>query len=148
METNKKRQHYVWKKYLKPWTVDGKLWCKRNRTIFNPSLENIAQEKYFYGVNPLNEVELMLAAEFIKRTPPENHPLLVRMLTQYTYIGNGPSDYLRKNGMENYHERIEHSIGDSLEFLYKKDLSFLNDTDKKMNFFTSFHCSIIEQREC
>lgn len=135
MESNKKRQHYVWKKYLKPWTNDDKLWCKRNGTIFNPALENIAQEKYFYAVNPLNEVELRLATEFIKRTPYENHPLLIKMLAQYTYIGNGPSDYLRKNGMENYHERIEHSIGKSLELLYKKDLSFLNDNDNKVNFF-------------
>jgi hypothetical protein len=120
METNKKRQHYVWKKYLKPWTINGKLWCKRNGIIFNPSLENIAQEKYFYATTPLNEVELKLATGFIKRTPPENHSLLIKMLAQYTYIGNGPSDYLRKNGIENYHERIEHSIDNALELLYKK----------------------------
>jgi hypothetical protein len=96
METNKKHQHYVWKKYLNPWTTDGKLWCKRNGIIFNPSLENIAQERYFYATAPLNEIELKLATEFIKRTPHENHPLLVKMLAQYIYISNGPSDYLKK----------------------------------------------------
>jgi hypothetical protein len=37
------------------------------------------------------------------------------MLAQYIYIGNGPSDYLKKNGIENYHERIEHSGDAALE---------------------------------
>jgi hypothetical protein len=135
MEANKKHQHYVWKKYLKPWTTDGKLWCKRKGVVFNPSLENIAQEKYFYAANPLNEIEIKIATEFIKRTPCENHPLLIKMLAQYIYIGNGPSDYLRKNAIENYHERIEHSGDAALELLYKKDLSFLNDADTRNNFF-------------
>jgi len=39
MKKNKKRQHYVWKNYLKPWTLDNKIWCKRKDKIFNTSLD-------------------------------------------------------------------------------------------------------------
>jgi hypothetical protein len=135
MKPDKKRQHYVWKYYLKPWTNDDKIWCRRKGSVFNPSLENIAQEKYFYAAKPLNAIEIKLASSFIERTPSENHPLLIKMLAQYIYIGGGPSDYLRKNAMENYHDRIEHSIGNAFEYLYRKDLSFLNGTNMKENFF-------------
>jgi len=135
MKTDRIRQHYVWKKYLKPWTKDKKIWCKRYASIFNPSLEKIAQEKYFYKIKPINEIELMIFTNFIKKTPPENHALLIKMLAQYVYIGNRAEDHLRKNALEEYHSRIENSIGQALEFLYKKDLSFLNNDISRTNFF-------------
>ena len=135
METNKKRQHYVWKNYLKPWTTDDKIWCKRHNSIFNPSLDKIALEKYFYEVKPINEIEIRIATRFIEMNPPENRPFLIKKLAQYIYICNSSDEYLRKNALENYHDRIENSIGTALEYLYKKDISFLNDTNNRINFF-------------
>jgi hypothetical protein len=133
MEPITKSQHYIWRKYLNPWAINNKIWCRRNDNIFNPSLENIAQENYFYKTNPLNKIELKLITSLIERTPHENHPLLLDMVAQYTYIGYS-ADQLRKTGMEKYHNRIENSIRDSLEHLYKKDLSFLSDDTMKANF--------------
>lgn len=135
MNTDKIHQHYVWKKYLKPWATNNKIWCKRHNSVFNVSLNNIAQEKFFYRIKPLNEIEIKIATSFIERTSAENHNLLVKMLAQYFYIGNGPKNYLRKNGLEDYHNRIENSIGSALEFLYKKDLSFLDNDTSRANFF-------------
>jgi len=135
METDKKRQHYVWKNYLKPWTSDNNIWCKRHNSIFNVSVNNIAHERFFYELKPLNEIELQVVTSFIKKTPPENHSLLIKQLAQYLYIGNGPDEYLRKNGIEEYHSRIEENAVPLLESIYKKDLSFLNNIDKKTSFF-------------
>jgi hypothetical protein len=135
METDKKHQHYIWKNYLKPWAINNTIWCKRHNSIFNVSLNNIAHEKYFYELKPLNEIELKIVTNFIKKTPIENQKLLIKLLAQYFYIGNSPDENLRKNGIEEYHSRIEQSAIPLLEFIYKKDLSFLNDTDNKVNFF-------------
>jgi hypothetical protein len=135
METDKKRQHYVWKNYLKPWTTNNNIWCKRHNSVFNVSLNNIAHEKYFYEVKPPNEIEIRVAVRFIEISPPENRSFLTKKLAQYIYICNSSDEHLRKNALEDYHARIENSIGPALEYLYKKDLSFLNDTNRKINFF-------------
>jgi hypothetical protein len=135
METDKKHQHYVWKNYLKPWATNNNIWCKRHDSIFKVSLNNIAQEKYFYEVNPLNEIEIRILTRFIEMNPIENRPFLVKKFAQYIYICNSNDEYLKKNAIEEYHARIENSIGSALEYLYKKDLSFLNDYNSKVNFF-------------
>jgi hypothetical protein len=64
-----KSQHYVWRNYLKPWThnstTKGKIWCGREKKIFNPSLINIAQENYFYKLIQMSSVEI----KYIKTLP-------------------------------------------------------------------------------
>ena len=67
--TDTKRQHYVCPHYLKPWTVNNYIWCLRENNLFHPSLEKIAIEKYFYKRVPLNEIELKILVEMIKKTP-------------------------------------------------------------------------------
>jgi len=44
----KKRQHYVARYYLKPWSDNEQIYCIRNQKVFKSNLMNIAQEKYFY----------------------------------------------------------------------------------------------------
>jgi len=134
MEKNKKKQHYVWKYYLKPWTTDDKIWCKRNSTIFKTSLENIAQERYFYKTTPLNEFEKNIITAIIRTTPPENHSLLMQDFEFYNAISNSSDDYTRKNGIEDIHSLIENNFYPFLQSLYKKNLSFLNINDKKVSF--------------
>jgi hypothetical protein len=134
MKTNKKRQHYIWKKYLKPWTINNKVWCKRHSAIFNTSLENIAQERYFYETSPLNEFEKRLIISIILSSPPENHNLLMQNFMVYNNISDNSDEYIRKNGIEDIHSRLEHNFSPALQSLYKKDLSFLNDNDSKVSF--------------
>lgn len=67
MIQTKKKQHYVWRNYLAAWTQNnttkGKLWCLRDNIIFQPSLENIAHENYFYEVKELSQKERELIHE-------------------------------------------------------------------------------------
>ena len=44
-----KKQHYVWRFYLKPWT-DSKetIACCRNDKVFRSVLMGVGQENYFY----------------------------------------------------------------------------------------------------
>jgi len=148
METDKKHQHYVWKNYLKPWATDKKIWCKRHDSIFNPSLNNIAQEKYFYEVDPLNEIEIRIATRFIEMNPPENRPFLIKKLAQYIYICNSNNKHLKKNAIEDYHARIENSIGSAFEYLYKKICLFSTITITKLISSILYPFNTFEQKEC
>ena len=60
MSNKIRRQHYVWRKYLQPWTTKGKIWCRRNSAIYSTALMNVAQERDFYVPEPLNDVEKKL----------------------------------------------------------------------------------------
>jgi hypothetical protein len=134
METNKKKQHYLWKFYLKPWTSNKKIWCKRHKNIFLTSLENIGQERYFYETLPLNETEQKFLISLIRKTPPENHFLLLQDLLIYCNFGNNPNEFIRKNGLENYHANREKDAIPFYNSIYEKDLSFLNNNDNKVSF--------------
>lgn len=56
-----KKQHYIWRNYLAPWTNNnsstGKITCLRNNKLFAVSLMNIAHENYFYKIKELSSLE-------------------------------------------------------------------------------------------
>jgi hypothetical protein len=51
----KKRQHYVYREYLRAWSTNEKIWCNRKGHIFQPNLMGIAQENYFYKLREITE---------------------------------------------------------------------------------------------
>lgn len=61
MNQTTKKQHYVWRKYLAPWTNDnsstGQIVCLRDNKIFTVSLMNVAHENYFYSIKELSKME-------------------------------------------------------------------------------------------
>lgn len=61
MHPTTKKQHYIWRNYLRSWTgndsTTGKIICLRENKIFSTSLMNIAHENYFYNIYPLSESE-------------------------------------------------------------------------------------------
>lgn len=68
-----KKQHYIWRNYLAPWTNNhtntGQIICFRNNRIFATSLMNVAHENYFYGVKELSKQEKDIIFEIaIKNT--------------------------------------------------------------------------------
>lgn len=56
-----KKQHYIWRNYLRPWTdnnsTTGRITCLRKNKIFSTSLMNIAHENYFYNIHALSDLE-------------------------------------------------------------------------------------------
>lgn len=61
MNQTTKKQHYVWRKYLAPWTTNnsnkGQIVCLRDNKIFTVSLMNVAHENYFYSIKELSKLE-------------------------------------------------------------------------------------------
>jgi hypothetical protein len=54
-----KRQHYVWRAYLRPWAKNERIWTnfKQLNKIQQPSLMGVAQEKYFYKLVDFTDSE-------------------------------------------------------------------------------------------
>ena len=135
MGKNKKRQHYIWKFYLKPWTLNGILWCKRNNDEFKASLENIGHKNYFYLTKPLNHIEQDFLVNLIKnQIPRENHFIIFQDMLLFCNFGDSSDEFTCKNGLENYHSSMECNAVPFFELIYKKDTSFFSDTDSKVQF--------------
>lgn len=54
----KRRHHYVWKKYLEPWTTDGQIWCLTNGEIFRTNPKNVGQARDFYKLKELSDEDI------------------------------------------------------------------------------------------
>jgi Protein of unknown function (DUF4238) len=66
----KKRQHYVWRKYLRAWADKEKIWSflKDQNKVIKPDLMGVAQEKYFYELIEFTDDEEKLLKEYIEKT--------------------------------------------------------------------------------
>lgn len=73
MSTIKKRQHYVWRNYLRPWSDNESIWTyfKEQDKIERPNLMGVAQEKYFYKLVDFTEEEEIYLKDFIAQI---SHP--------------------------------------------------------------------------
>jgi hypothetical protein len=86
MTTIKKKQDYVWQRYLRSWTEKGKIYCYRqdDKKLFGTSTRSIVNETFFYRIDRLSETDLAYVEELISRaTRPELRELhngTVRML--------------------------------------------------------------------
>lgn len=69
MSKLKKRQHYVWRNYLRAWSKDEKIWTyfKESNKIECPNLMGVAQERYFYELPYLNKKEIEFIHSFINK---------------------------------------------------------------------------------
>jgi hypothetical protein len=72
MSDLKKRQHYVWRHYLRPWADNESIWTyfKELDKIVKPGLMGVAQEKYFYGLVDFTDEELIFLKNFVDTTSP------------------------------------------------------------------------------
>ncbi|WP_375749682.1 DUF4238 domain-containing protein [Vibrio sp. HN007] len=130
---NKKQQHYIWKHYLSPWLKGEKVWCNRSGKIFPTSRDNIGQQRFFYEAEPLNDFERKLVISFIKKMHPTSYETSLSTLEIYDVVSRG-DQLTRRNGIEEYHTSIEHKAEATIESLWDKDLSWLDNMQSKIDF--------------
>ncbi|PWE46188.1 hypothetical protein C9I50_00460 [Pseudomonas prosekii] len=69
-----RKHHYVWAQYLKQWAHNNKIWyiSSKGGNIRLDSIYGRSQERFFYKITPLDEVDI----QFIERFPTTNSPTL------------------------------------------------------------------------
>lgn len=93
MNTNVKKQHYVWRNYLSPWKLnpkEKKIWTyvfETNKVKYI-SLMGVAQESYFYKMYELTPIEILACWNFAKQFPPIIWPIAESLLKGYEAISN------------------------------------------------------------
>lgn len=169
MNQTTKKQHYIWRSYLAPWTDDrsktGKLWCLREKKIFFVSLTNIAHENYFYGIRELSALEKRVIYEMaVKNTGGSQRKTNEGWLQLYCApfdsadetarlwsLAGRPMDRAEilahenfkawtAEGIELLHGHIETAGAEYLERLRQGDLSFW-ESEESRDQFSFFLCS-------
>lgn len=128
----KKNQHYVWQYYLRPWSLNDKIFCKRIDDLFNTSLKNIAVERLFYESVVLNDQEQHFVLKVINDLEPSLQGPLSAIFNFYNWTTN--SELTRKNGIENFHANVEQQGIKFLNELYQERTSFLKSENHKRHF--------------
>lgn len=72
MSDIKKKQHYVWRHYLRPWANNEQIWTylKEEGKIIKPGLMGVAQEKHFYKLIEFSDAEEDFLRKYIEHTSP------------------------------------------------------------------------------
>ena len=148
---NKKRQHFVWRKYLRKWAINEKIFCLMGERIFEGGLMNIGQEKYFYKLKELTDQEISFLKALVES---DNRPMIRKLNRGWIDFFNKVFEFKKLidskgishpeidkmfdtiicNYEEDFHCSIESEGVELLEMLYNKDLSFYNDDNMLISF--------------
>jgi len=68
-----KRQHYVWRHYLRPWADNESIWAylKEPNKIIKSDLMGVAQERYFYKLVDFTDAEENFLEKYIEHSSPQ-----------------------------------------------------------------------------
>jgi len=153
MVYKKKRQHYVWRNYLKPWADNEIIWTyfKEQNKIIKPGLMGVAQEKYFYKLEDYTEDEITFLTNYVEKTSPA---ILKEFNLDFLYLFTSPTilkrqldtntnpkinkefidseiNKLKVNSMEDAHCFIENLGFDIIQCRSIEDLEKLTIDDKR-----------------
>jgi hypothetical protein len=133
MSDQVKKQHYVWEHYLKGWATNNQIWCKRgNGAPFLTSTENIAQERYFYEVEPLNQAEVALLRNMFSKGTAIAQAVNLSSLQTYVSLTTSTLHH-RRFGMEWFYSQIEGKAAPVLAALRNGDAGALEDKQSKID---------------
>lgn len=140
-----KRQHYVWRNYLRAWSENDKIFAflKKANDIKRTDLMNVAQQRYFNRFYSFSELEKKFLVHMCDVKGPIKPMLddlvhdinlfndikdLQKKITQTT---PKPLDELEKDGFEKFHGIIEGHGHKIIACRTIEDLQFLNDSMSK-----------------
>ncbi|GHX73058.1 DUF4238 domain-containing protein [Vibrio cholerae] len=149
---SKKRQHYVWRRYLKAWACGNQIACLRNRaSVFSSELMGIAQQNYFYKVGKITSDDI----EYVKslllhdetNTSLEIYDRILKLFSMIELIDRLPDipedmelKELKSNYAINLEEEIQSHIEDQgekcLKSLLEKDTSFFKTKEGAADFLS------------
>ncbi|MGI4993370.1 DUF4238 domain-containing protein [Halobacteriovorax sp. GFR7] len=145
-----RRQHFVWRRYLREWSdKEEQIWCHRDGKIFKSNLMGIAQKRDFYKVQELTTEEEQFLI-YLTRTP-DSATHIKEIHQQFLNLFKRPFDSRRFLESINDQEKVEKiNIGiHNLEELLQRTIentgaTFLN---KILNEDTSFYSNGLERMQ-
>ena len=164
MSEIKKKQHYVWRRYLKNWTNDESIWTLllKQSTVVRSSLMGIAQKKFFYQSIELTGPEEEFLEKFIRASSPKflinqniqflkRYTLLFKLKKQMN-LDSGPTlknefEKVEKNLLEDYHCDVERNGHKIIRVQELEDLSFLDHEDDRngtVHFICTQYCRTLK----
>src|SRR3569833_96395 len=153
-----RRQHYVWQKYLEPWTTRKnnaqQLWClrKNSRIPFQTETKNVAVERDFYRLRDLDETDgdFVRSVAFGDRTNQTLRELNEGWIAGFEALfelhkaarfSPNASQSLREaldaqliEHQEQQYSRMETDAVEHLAALQVGDVSFFEDDDQAISF--------------
>ena len=146
----KRNQHYVWKHYLKPWTMNGKLFCLRDGKIFEANPDRIASKRDFYRLKKLTDSEVLFITGMVNQMPSAYREVRLGWLVLFYSIVKSKKHYESlgikcekterqldveiNNFEENLHSSVEFLGMPYIEKLLKNDLSFWEEEPSRGKF--------------
>lgn len=146
-----RKQHYVWRKYLRAWGPNDRIWCLRDNKLFNPNLINVAQERDFYKLHDLTVEEVNYLEQFCNGQQEPLRSLNLRWVEYFTVLfklqrqliaAGHPADLIAHHidraaieQEELLHGSIEQDAVESLDALLSGDASFFGIPKQKTAFF-------------
>lgn len=147
-----RRQHYVWRNYLRAWANEKDIiHCLRENRIFSSNLMGVAQRRDFYRLQELDEDDIFwIERLLIKPSPEFLQPLHRNLLSMFNApfkmieelkkrgIGGDEfekqSDIIINNAHEKIHTIIEGQAIPWIEKLQNKDISFYQNDENRRSF--------------
>lgn len=141
MDGKKKRQHYVWKHYLKSWGKNGKLTFLMNNSIKETSVNNVANKRYFYKVAKLTKLDLLFLKIAVGEIRSDLKSVDKKWIDMFKYMSDLKSydsiNQINKiiiNFEENIHQSIENIGIKYLNAIKNNDISFYSDAKCNIEF--------------
>jgi hypothetical protein len=151
MTTKKRRHHYVWRNYLRPWASNEQIWCYRDSSYFPTNLMNIGQERDFYklknlskrNIEIINKVINLASSEELKQINQNWVTLFdfvfnLKELSDSKGINDAELDKLIDEQIYNFEENIHGAIENNsikfLQFILSENLNFYDNDDDCVDF--------------
>lgn len=145
-----RRQHTVWRKYLRPWAASEQIWCvMAGKEPFRAALMKVGQERDFYRVQDMTDADIALIHAAL--VAPMNHEIqriaAERWISEFNFL-RGMRRQFKDMGIdatsaleplyieaeEKLHGEIERNALPLLERLIAADEFCLTDEDDYITF--------------
>lgn len=111
----KKRHHYIWREYLRNWSINDKinsLLLQDKKILSDVNLMNVAQEKFFYKLEEFTKEEEIILFELVKawseEATLEMNLEIFKTFTSYSKVKKIAADHLKLN--PNNHLKLESEL--------------------------------------
>jgi hypothetical protein len=149
-QVKKRKQHYVWKHYLKAWATKGRVWCHRAGKCFPASIEDVANRRDFYRLREMSAYDISIVQGLISRMAEHLQDLARGWIPHFSifhevkreYEATGQTnreleeylDVAINNLEEDLHAGVESKAVPILNALRRGDSSFLQNDERSLDF--------------